>query len=199
MTFKHSLLLPLASLALGLSAASQSQAAIIVVAPTATTSGSLTITQDITMVVTSPGEARFVALDEWVTADAAFTAGNLGSSVSYSINAAPPITNLGFQMVDNAGSLSAPLTPNDGVIFLSLGVPTTVAAGDTVTLKSATYSIAPQAGFNPMTSQVFTGDVYLGDYFNRMSANTPVGPVPEPGTAALGALAGLALLSRRRR
>ena len=61
-----SLTLALTVLAL---AAPSAQSALIVVAPTSSTNGSLTITNDIIFTITTAGNASLFALDEWVTSD----------------------------------------------------------------------------------------------------------------------------------
>lgn len=196
-----------AALALGLGAATQSRAAIVVTLPTATVAGSIVITNDINFTVTRTGNMIWIALDEWVLSDGSRTSFS-GSAVSgpirYSINSGA-VSTVGFAsaeaFLDNHTVNSLDLTTNDG--FLTTSSPISLTTGDVFTLKAAIFPLAANSlpsGFNPQAQQVFTGNAFLmNNSLNRLSANTPVGgAVPEPGTAALGALAGLTLLRRRR-
>lgn len=202
MTFHRTLLILAA--ALGLGAATQSQAAIVVTLPTATVAGSIVITDDINFTITTAGQIQGIILDEWVTSNG--TQASIAAffispdQMSYSINGGSPATASWSGFFDNFSSTFGSITPNDGYFWSS---PITVTVNDVFTLKSAAYNLAPGSlppSFNPQAEQTFTGEAFLiSGSTARLSANTPVGgAVPEPGTAALGVLAGLTLLRRRR-
>ena len=185
-------------------AAATSNAAIIFVAPTASTAGSINITQDITVIVTVAGSAAFLALDEWVIYDGTANVAVLGSPTvaqffQYSLNGSPNKTgSTQNQIYDNISFGST--TVNDGLLlFDASGSGNALTVGQTFTLRAGTFNVQAAAGFNPQATQTFTGNVFLTSANgSRMSANTPAGAVPEPGTALLGALTGLTLLRRRR-
>ena len=186
-------------------AAATSNAAIIVVAPTASTAGSINITQDITVIVTVAGNASFLVIDEWVIADGTTTPANLGSptaaqSFQYSLNGSPNKTGATQNLIYDNFTIGA-ATANDGLLnFDGSSSGNTLAAGQTFTLRAGNFGVQTTAGFNPQATQTFTGNVFLMSNFGvRMSPNTPAGAVPEPGTALLGALTGLTLLRRRRK
>jgi hypothetical protein len=205
MISKRSLLLPLAALALGLGAASQSRAAIVVTLPTPTVAGSIVITNDLNFIATANGTMIGLVFDEWVLNDGSrnsFGGSAISGSLSYSVNGGAVATSGLSSFLDNHTVNSGTFTPNDG--FVSQFTPISLTVGDVFTLKASGFTLAANSlpsGFNPQTQQVFTGNAFLlNTSFARFSDNTPVGgAVPEPGTAALGALAGLALVRRRRR
>ena len=185
-------------------AAATSNAAIIVVAPTASTAGSININHDITVIVTVAGSASYLALDEWVINDGTTTNAVVGTSTTaqffqYSLNGSPNKTGASRNDIfDNAPF--AAVTANDGLLaFDSLSSGNALTVGQTFTLRAGNFGVIAAAGFNSQATQTFTGNVFLTNSSGvRMSANTPVGAVPEPGTALLGALTGLTLLRRRR-
>jgi hypothetical protein len=92
------------------------------------------------------------------------------------------------------------LTQNDGYLYMT--TPISLSLGDVFTLKAATYTLAANSlppGFNPQAQQSFTGNMFLINVSGvRLSGDSSAGPVPEPGSTMLGALAGLSLLRRRR-
>ena len=175
-------------------------AAIVVTLPTATVAGSIVITNDINFTITTAGLVQIVVFDEWVTSDgsnSAISGSAIAPGIAYSVNGGSPAAGIPILFLDNGNGTALDLTANDGFLaFLS----SSVAVNDTFTLKAASYSIAAGSlppGFNPQGSQTFAGNAFLTDApGNRLSANAAV---PEPGTTLLGALAGLALLRRRRR
>ena len=184
--------------------AATSNAAIIVVAPTTSTAGSINITHDITVIVTVAGSATFLALDEWVIADSATTNAVLGSptaaqSFQYSLNGSPNKTGSSQNEIYDNISFGS-VTANDGLLIFDVAGTNALTVGQTFTLRAGNFGVQTKAGFNPQATQTFTGNVYLtNNNGDRMSANTPAGAVPEPGTALLGALTGLTLLRRRRK
>ena len=186
-------------------AAATSNAASIVVAPTASTAGSINITHDITVIVTVAGSASYLALDEWVIADGATTNAVVGSptaaqSFQYSLNGSPNKTGASQSQIYDNLSIGA-ATVNDGLlIFDNSSSGNALSVGQTFTLRAGSFGLNSGPGFNPQATQTFTGNVFLMSSGGvRLSANTPAGAVPEPGTALLGALAGLTLLRRRRK
>ena len=60
--------------------------AIICVAPTSTTAGSLQITSPITFTITTAGTVVTFALDKWVTSDGNLTVSPLGSNLAFAVN-----------------------------------------------------------------------------------------------------------------
>ena len=197
----------LTALTLGLGAASQSRAAIIVTLPTAVAAGSIVITDDISFTITTAGIPRIILLDEWVSNDNSFDTFSAPayspSVVSYSINGGATLAIPHGGLTDNVTFAFGAATANDGIFGFGNNSVGTLSVGTVFTLKAATYVVAAGAAastYNPQAGQTFTGNAILTtDGLAPLSANTPVGAVPEPGTALLGALAGgLSLLRRRR-
>jgi hypothetical protein len=79
---------------LGLIAATQTRAAVIVTLPTPSLAGSLVITSDINFAITDDGDVRGIVFDEWVTSDGAqqfINGANISpGSLTYSINSGSP-------------------------------------------------------------------------------------------------------------
>jgi hypothetical protein len=194
----------LASLALCTMSATSAGASVIITLPTVSTAGSLVFTDDINFTISNAGGAVWLVFDESVTNDGTQnsipSASITSAFLSYSINAGAtsgvPISGI----YDNLTNFFGDATPNDGFVYF--GAPVSVAVNDVFTVKAGTYTLAAgsaSANFNPQANQTFTGNAYLADFYAvRLSANTSVGAVPEPSTALLGSLAGLALLLRRR-
>jgi hypothetical protein len=164
------------------------QAAIIVIGPTSTKSGSFQITEDITFTITSAGRIQVFVLDEWVTNDGTWTFSAFSASVDpltsplrISINNAPPLEFSRGDFVDNPYSGGGNLTLNDGYIALSSEI--RLAVGDTVTLKAGTYGLYKTSGFNPEATQVFTGNMFATDVNGFRRSN--IVSVPEPGAVTL--------------
>jgi hypothetical protein len=192
----------LASLALTAICASTAGASIIVTLPTASVTGSIEITNDISFTVTSPGSMVHVVLDEWVTSDGgrdSIGGLSISPSFNYSLNggstlSTPLASGAGFS--DNYNTTSNALTPNDGRFTLSGGI--ILSPGDIFTIKAMTYTLAANSmplGFNSQAQQTFTGNLFLASLnLNRLTSSVAV---PEPSTAALVSLAGLGLFRRR--
>jgi len=170
------------------------RAAIVVVAPTASTAGSVTITQDITFTITTavPGDIlKLFVLEEWVTFDGGQNVVTVTPPFSISLNGgAPQTAGSGDTISDNGYP-----TPSDGYLALLHETPA-FAAGDTVTLKAGSHAIGAISGFNPQATQTFTGDIFMSTS-NGPISNTVA--APEPATGALLAMAAGALLGRRSR
>jgi hypothetical protein len=202
----------LASLALFTLSAIHTDAAVIVTLPTATTAGSIVITQDITFTLTGSVGATAhmeVVFDEWVTSDGGLNSFNstpiTPNTFSFAKNdvlmSSLNITTSNI-LVDNQANSGA-ITPNDGFLDFRPGVALT--PGDTFTLKAATYTMpagTTNQNFNLQANQTFTGNAFLAsDYFDsgaRLSSNVSLGAVPEPSRALL-MLGGLSTLAFRRR
>jgi hypothetical protein len=195
----HTIILTLAAFSLLALAASQAQAALVVVAPTSSTNGSLTITNDITFTISTAGNAALFALDEWVTSDGTQN-GSPFAALAISLNGAAPFTRDG-ELFDNLNSTAGAVTPNDGYLFF--GPTFGVAIGDTVTLKAGTYTLGATPGFNPQANQTFTGNMFIADNSGTQLSNiVAASAVPEPttiGLLAVGGITGLAVARRRAR
>lgn len=193
-------LLPRLLAASGLLAAASpaAHADIIVVAPTVSIAGSLTITAPITFTISTPGSVRYFILDDWVTADGDQHRSLTTPAPSFSLNGGAA-TSLGNDstFADNLNAAFGSLTPNDGFIYA--GSPFAASSG-TVTLNAATYSLGAIPGFNPQATQTFTGNMFLADDTGfRLSDIVSAGAVPEPSTYALALVGGAALLGAVRR
>jgi hypothetical protein len=187
-----------------------SQAAIVMVLPTATTAGSIQITNDITFTFTSvfsPPSNPSIALDEWVTSDGAATIlfpTSFQPTLQYSLNGGPTLSTT-FLFQDNIGITAVGYTPNDGRILLNNIVgPAPVPVGGTFTLKATTIVLPAGlsvTGFNPQANQTFTGNAFmLANLGGRITGDASVGgAVPEASSALLGGLSVLGLALRRRR
>lgn len=209
MTFKRTLLTLACAFGSALSAATQSQAALIVTLPTASTAGSIVITHDINFTITSAGQATVMYFDEWVTNDGARTTVDPAkvspASLIYSLNGGSNLTvdwNPTGAFADNTNLGYGSVTVNDGYLQWAGYSAIEVAVNDVLTIKAATYTLAAGSlpGFNPQANQTFTGNAFLGDFSgNLRSGLTPVGSVPEPSCALLltGALIPLSLRRRR--
>jgi hypothetical protein len=185
----------LAALSLLALCAAPARAAIIVVAPTTSTNGSLTVTNDITFPITTGGNAALFALDEWVTSDGTENSSPF-AGLLITLDGGAPFTR-NASLFDNLNSTAGAVTPNDGYIFL--GSTLGVVVGDTVTLDPGTYTLGATAGFNPQTNQTFTGNMFIADNTGtRLSDVVSAGPVPEPATCTMLLFGGLAILHRRR-
>lgn len=181
------------------------QAAIIFTLPTATTAGSIQITNDVNFTITAGGSVGSLVFDEWVTSDGLENI--LGavsiapSGLSYSVNGGATSTVPMTAFNDNAAQIFSSVTPNDGYLFFPTGF--SASLGNVVTIKAATYTLAAgsaPSGFNPQANQTFTGKAFLASNVGiALSGLTPVGAVPEPSNALL-LIGGLgALLFRRRK
>ena len=170
---------------------SATHAAIVVVAPTASAAGSFTITSDITFTITTRGNARAFVLNEWVVSDGHPDFSSFPASgqhgLTLSIDGRTPQDFGTGSFVDNRASTVGQITANDGDFEVA---PFLVFAGDTVTLKAASYTLSATSDFNPQANQMFTGGMFItdSDTFSRISDIVSVGTVPEPATWLGGAL-----------
>ncbi len=193
---KTSVLSSLAT-ALGIIFASHpSHAAIVVVAPTASITGSLTITEDITLTIAVAGNAANLVLDEWLTSDGLLTRRSVSPAFMYSVNSGAIMNGVNSELIDNsAGGFANAITIHDGVLVFHGGLGVAVIIGNLFTLKSGVFSLPPVAGFNPQATQTFTGNVFLTTTNGvRLSGNVLI---PEPSSALLG-LCGIGFLLPRR-
>lgn len=174
-------------------------AAIVVVAPTSSTSGSFTITQDITFTLNTgiaAGGSLLFVLDEWVISDGGRTDDNFAPQLSISLNGGASQTYGSGNFSDNLNSTSGNVTPNDGFFYASGSHPA-LSSGDTVALLAGSYSLPAISNFNLQATQTFTGNLFMANNATGVRVSDIVA-APEPGTAAL-LLGGLALLTSRRR
>lgn len=182
------------------------EAAVIVTLPTATTTGSIVFTHDLTFTIlgdSGRGILGFIVFDEWVTSDGSRSAIALPTpyhDLHYSMNGGPDearwIRYGG--LVDNFAGTEASVTPNDGYFGARDIMP--LEAGDVLTLKAATY-ILPMVDvpdFNPQANQVFTGNVFIiGPFGYALTDMVSAGPVPEPSCALLLAAHIVVVAARR--
>ena len=186
----------LTGLALVAGSTSISQAAIVVVLPTATVAGKIEFTQDINFFITVAGTLNVLVFDEWVTSDGTETPIYVLSpnGLSYSLNGGSPAMTSGISFYDNLGASAGNITPNDGYLYTAGPA---LVIGDVFTIKAAIYTIpagSPPPEFNLQAGQTFTGNMFLTNNYG----STLNGAVPEPSAALLGAIGALGLLRRRR-
>jgi hypothetical protein len=172
--------------------------AVVVVAPTASTAGSLIFTDDFTFTITtgvSTGR-RFFVLDEWVTSDGQQDSAAITPQVVISKNGGAPTPYTTQVFYDNLSSVLGTVTQNDG--YFSIITPT-LATSDTLTIKAGSYSLAATANFNPQGSKTFTGNMFVTTDTGTRISNVVTVTVPEPATSTLLVVAGIAMLAKRRR
>jgi len=170
-----------------------SHAAVIVIAPTGSTSGSLQITNDIVFTITSNGNAAFFVFDEWVISDGSMTFSTLSPMASISLNGAAPMSK-SMGLIDNLTMTQGQMTPNDGLLAIANGLDTIpVITGNTLTLRAGSYSLSAVSNFNPQTNQTFTGNMFVVDSSVAGQRISNIVAVPEPATNAL-ILAGMATI-----
>ena len=98
-------------------------------------------------------------------------------------------------LCDNLNDNEGDVTTNDGCILLENYY--SVSAGDTLTIKAATYTFDGLENFNKDTIGTFNGNVFLADP-NAIRLSS-IETVPEPATLGMvGAVAGAMLFIRRR-
>ena len=184
---------PFAFLALIALSLGEAGAAIVVLAPTRTASGSVLIQQDVTFGITESGVVQTIVLNDWVTADPLKTGSTATPSISLSINGGLAQFFPGV-FFDNIAGTFNDFTPGDGYFFLTSGP--SVLSGDTITVHAATYTLQAAQNFNPQATQSFNGQVFLaGNNGKRLSG---IVAIPEPTSLALFSLVFL-LFSRRSR
>ena len=197
----------LAGLTLAFVSLPAAQAAVIVTLPTSSADGSIVITHDIPFTITTAGTMVAFFLDEWVISDGGndvYRINKPPQSLVYTLNGGSPSATPLQSFRDNVAVSDGAMTPNDGYLLLNTKEGVAVSLDDVLILKAQSLRLDAESlppGFNRQANQTFTGNLYLTDVDGvRLSANTPAGAVPEPGTVMLGALAGtFALLRRRRR
>ncbi len=180
--------------------AGQSDAAILITPPTNTTPGSLQITHDITVAVTTAGEANMLVLDNWVTWAGSYANASVTPLLNILHNgAAVPVAY--SLMVDNAGT-GGTLDSGDGYLGFATNDNTLagyqVVPGDTLTIQAGTYTLTTgMLAFNVPAGGVYEGNVYLANW-NAVPLSQAIA-VPETGTIGLLALGAVgAGFSRRR-
>ena len=178
--------------------APQARADIVVVAPTASTNGSFTITNPITFTITTAGNAQFFALDEWVTSDGSLNFSSFFPDLFISINGGAPMQAGAGSFADNASQIIGQITADDGFFTAD---PFAVAVGVTVTLLPNAYNLGPSSGFNLQANQTFSGNMFITDSGGALLSNVvSAAAVPEPATwiSLLGGVAILGAVQFRR-
>jgi hypothetical protein len=184
---------PFALLALIALSLGEVDAAIVVSAPTRTASGSVLIQQDVTFGITEGGVMQTIVLNDWVTSDPLKTSSIATPSISLSINGGSAQFFPGVFFDNSAGTFND-FTPGDGYFFLTSGP--SVLSGDTITVHAATYTLQAAQNFNPLATQSFNGQMFLGDNNGRRLSE--IVAIPEP--ACFGFLSvGLLYFGRRSR
>lgn len=191
----------LAALTLGAMSTFSSQAAVNITGDPALGTGVLEITEDIIFNVTVSGSFLSVVFDEYVTSDGNFTAVLLSPSViGYSLNGISGTTSAAT-FVDNNEQISGDISANDALFYASDGFDQAtaiqLAANDEFIIKAGTWSIAADADLNPAIVKNFNGQVFITNSLGERISDVTY--VPEPSSAILASLGGLALLARRKR
>jgi hypothetical protein len=171
-------------------------AAVLVVAPTLTATGVLTITEPINLQATVAGSFYYLVFSDWVqTSDGNTTATVVSPDIAFSV-AGVAASDSAFLYNNNRGGPG--FTLRDGYLAFSLGVPA-AAVGDIISFPAGSYSLRADRSnsFNQQTTQTFTGNVYLVNSSNQKVSNTVA--VPEPATALImvTALVGLCWMRHR--
>ncbi len=183
-------------LATAIALTSPLSAAIIIVAPTSTVAGSFTITDNIVLTNTTLGDQAIrgiVLVDLVNTTDGALTGAALSPDFNFELNGNPGSEPSMFQ--DNVVANASALGIGDGAV-VSNATFGSYAEGETFTIVSGSYVIAPTADFNSLTTQTFTGQVFLTNTAGFQVSN--VVTIPEPGYAALLAIGVGGMLRRKR-
>ncbi len=180
-----------------------SNAAVIMTAPTSSSTGSLQITEDITFNITTAGPVRYLVFDEWVSSSDGSLTGTPNPAppvpaipITFSLNGGADTTAGPFiNLIDNVDTTLLSITPLDGVFLFGTNI--AVTSGDSLVIRAGTFTLPLVANFNPATTQTFTGNTFL---------TTPTGlaltgstPVPEPSTGLLVGLMSVILFSYRKR
>lgn len=187
--------------ALACAALPSARAAILITAPTTTTTGSLQITAPFTLTISTAGDLRLIALQNLVaTGDGTDNASIMTPALAYSINGVAQ-ANTATALNDNIGFTYGSINPRDG--YLNLALNPLLAVNDKVTIQAGTYVLSATNNYNPLTTGTFTGGLFVADdYGTRISDIVPAGVVPEPGTWALvgvgAGLLGVVTLRQRR-
>lgn len=180
---------------------SSASAAIVIVAPTETTTGSLEITEDILFVLTSGGFPSSLVFDEYTSSNGeiitTYTALNV--PLKFTLNGVLVTSVFVSAFGDNVTSPNHDFTRNDGFIRTE-GFPEAFA-GDLLILKAGSYILSKtnpaQGVFNPQATQTFTGTTFMtNSAASRISSNGQA--VPEAGSAVLLLVSACGLLAARR-
>lgn len=181
---------------------SSASAAVVIVAPTETTTGSLEITEDILFVLTSGGFPSSLVFDEYTSSNGEVitTYTDLNVPLKFTLNGVLVTSVFASGFGDNVTSPNHDFTSKDGFIK-TLGFPE-VFAGDLLILKASSYILSKtnpaQGVFNPQATQTFTGTTFMtNSAASRISSNGQA--VPECGSAILLVSAGGLMVARRTR
>ena len=185
------LLLALCLMSAGVFAA---HGAIVVVAPTASASGSFYVTEDVTFQITIASENRSIGFhfDEWVTSDGNQTFAAFAPDLALSINGIS--TTYAGDFADNLTFKVNEVSANDG--YFITRSPISLAVGDILTVKAGSYTLQPTPNFNPQATQTFVGEFFVANENGIKLADSVI--VPEPSSMLL-VVVGLLLMHRRHR
>lgn len=173
-------------------------AAIIVIAPTATEAGSLQITDDIHFTITTElsNDAFTFVFDEWVTSDGSFTTSAIAPDFAIKINNGSIYNYSSVTYNDNLTVNNGVGTPNDGYILVDSSL--SLALDDVVTVLAGTYSIASAENSNQGATQTFTGTMFMTNSSAEQISDFVVVPEPKATTILFG-IAALSVTYARRR
>lgn len=196
----------LAIAALILAAIPAVRASIVFVAPTAATPGSMTITAPISFTLSAGAGSNdafiFVFQNFVPTSDGSQTFSASTPRVPFTINGSAAVYGTGAisSFVDNSNVPTGSVGSTDGYLFAA-PITNGAAAGNIVTLAAGTYSLAAAANFNPLTTQIFTGNAFITSITGARISDIVSTSIPEPSTwaLALGGAGLLGLMARRRR
>ena len=160
--------------------------------------GKFVISEDLTFKITTTGNVRFVNFDEWVASndgDATFLA-LLPGQLVISVNGQLDVSYGGMKLCDGNWT-GGNVTANDFYFFSDGIIP--VTAGDTLTVRSGSWSIPASPGFPAGAAKVFVGNAYLSIGTGTGARISEITAVPEPTTAILAGLGALGMALDRRR
>lgn len=160
--------------------------------------GKFVISEDLTFKITTTGNVRFVNFDEWVASndgDATFLA-LLPDQLVISVNGQLDVSYSGMKLADGNWT-GGDVTANDFYFFSDGIIP--VTAGDTLTVRSGTWSIPASPGFPASAAKVFVGNAYLSTGTGMGEMVSEITAIPEPTTAILAGLGALGMALNRRR
>jgi PEP-CTERM putative exosortase interaction domain len=183
------LFLTLAVLAYGVT---NSSAAIVAAGSFATGTGTLTFTTPISFTVTTAGSVNAILFGGWAASDGTFNSAfqTVGSTITYKVNGGEETTTPTISLIDHRPSNSGAIVLGDTALRIT---PLALQVGDVFTIVSQQLSFTSTAGFNSAITGTYSGTPFLAS-----SSGVNLTAVPEPSSAILVAVGGLALIRRRR-